>query len=242
MKNFIVCFSLLLLSIGQLNAQWWSGNEKVNGNREVITQNRTVGDYDRISVTGMMEVELVAGTEGKISLQAESNLMEFLETEVQGGHLKISVEKGVNLRPSAPIKITVPFKDLQALTLTGSGNIRNKDMISAQDFKVSVTGSGNMNLRLKARNLKGTVTGSGDVKLNGAAENFECNVTGSGDFLAYDLKAERVDASVTGSGDVKVSVNKELNARVSGSGDVNYRGNPGKQNFKTSGSGSVSKG
>lgn len=189
-----------------------------------------------------MEVELVAGTEGRIELQAESNLMEYLETEVSGGHLKISVKRGVNLRPTAPIRIIVPFKDLDAVTLTGSGGLRSRDVISAREFKVSVTGSGNMNLNVKTQNLKGSVTGSGDIQLNGTAENFECSVTGSGDFLAYDLKAESVEASVTGSGDVEVSVKDELHARVSGSGDVTYRGNPEKQNFKTSGSGSVSKG
>jgi hypothetical protein len=40
---------------------------------------------------------------------------------------------------------------------------------------------------------------------------------------------------------MEVSVENELNAKISGSGDIKYRGNPDKQNFKTSGSGSVSK-
>ncbi|UJH91490.1 DUF2807 domain-containing protein [Antarcticibacterium sp. 1MA-6-2] len=243
MKNFILIFSVVILSANSVNAQWWSNSTKVTGNKDVKQQTRTVDNYDRVAVTGMMDVQLVAGKEGKIDLEAESNLLEYLETEVSNGQLKISVRKGVNLEPSRnyPIKITVPFEDLDAVTLTGSGHIKNSDVIRAENFKLTVTGSGNMNLNLEVEDLEGTVTGSGDVKLKGRARTLDCTVTGSGDFLAYDLKTEMVKASVTGSGDIEVSVESELAARISGSGDIKYRGNPDKQNFKTSGSGSVSK-
>lgn len=244
MKKIILSAIVLLFTATTVNAQWWNSSEKITGNKEVVKQTRTVSNYDRISVTGMMEVQLLAGKEGKIDLEAESNLMEYIETEVSSGHLKISVKKGVNLQPSKnyPIKLVVPFEDLDALTLTGSGHIRNSDVIKSRDFKVNVTGSGNMNLHLVSETLSGSLTGSGDIKLRGNTREFKCTVTGSGDFLAYDLKADKVDANVTGSGDIQINVVNELNARVSGSGDINYKGNPEKQNFRTSGSGSISKG
>lgn len=243
MKKLILLFSLLLISVTSVQAQWWNSAKKVTGNKEVVNQARTVPNYDRIAVTGMMDVQLVGGKEGKIDLEGESNLLEHIETEVSNGTLKISVEKGINLQPSRnyPIKIVVPFEDLDAVTLTGSGHIRGSDVISARNFKVTVTGSGNMNLNLDVEELKGTITGSGDVKLKGKARHLDCTVTGSGDFLAYDLRTQTTNASVTGSGDIEVSVENDLQARVSGSGDIRYKGNPEKQNFKTSGSGSVSK-
>ena len=242
MKKCILTSLIIVFTVTTVNAQWWNSSEKIAGNKEMVKQTRTVSDYDRISVTGMMEVQLVAGKEGKIELEAESNLLEHIETEVNGGNLKISVKKGVNLQPSRnyPIKLVVPFESLEALSLTGSGHIRNSDVIRARDFKVSVTGSGNMNLNLVTENLSGNLTGSGDVKLSGNTKEFKCTVTGSGDFLAYDLKADVVDANVTGSGDIQITVVDELNAKVSGSGDITYKGNPEKQNFRTSGSGKVS--
>ena len=242
MKKLILLTGIFILSFTSANAQWWS-NQKVTGNKEVVKQTRSVNEYDRIAVTGMMEVQLVAGKEGKIDLEAEGNLMEFIETEVSGGLLKIGVKKGVNLQPSKnyPIKLIVTFEDLDGLTLTGSGHIRNSDPITARDFRVSVTGSGNMNLDIKTETFDGSLTGSGDVKLKGSTRDLKCKITGSGDFLAFDFKAETVTASVTGSGDIEVSVENELNANVSGSGDIKYMGDPAKQSFKTSGSGKVTK-
>ncbi|HSI70550.1 MAG TPA: head GIN domain-containing protein [Gillisia sp.] len=243
MKKSILLFAILIISVTSAQAQWWNSSKKVTGNKEVVNQSRTVDNYDRITVTGMMDVQLVSGKEGKIDLEGESNLLEHIETEVSGGTLKISVEKGINLQPTRnyPIKIVVPFEDLDAVSLTGSGHIRGNDVIRAREFKVSVTGSGNMNLNLEVEELKGSVTGSGDVKLRGKARHLDCTVTGSGDFMAYDLRTQTTNASVTGSGDIEISVEDELEAKVSGSGDIRYKGDPKKQNFKTSGSGSVSK-
>ncbi len=243
MKKHITFALLLIFSTGTISAQWWNSSEKITGNKEVTKQTRSVSNYDRISVTGMMEVQLIAGKEGRIDLEAESNLMEYIDTEVNGGHLKISVKKGYNVQPSRnyPIKLVVPFESLEALALTGSGHIRNTDVIKSRNFKVSVTGSGNMNLNLNTEVLNGSLTGSGDVKLTGRTTDLKCSVTGSGDFLAFDLKADSVDANVTGSGDIQISVKNELNARVSGSGDIYYMGNPEKQNFRTTGSGKITK-
>ncbi len=243
MKNYILTLFLVLFTATTVNAQWWSSTEKITGNNKVTKQTRTVENYDRVSVTGMMEVLLISGKEGRIDLEAESNLMEYIETEVSGGHLKISVKKGVNLQPSRnnPIKLVVPFEDLDALALTGSGKIRNSDVIKAQNFKVSLTGSGDMDLNLINETLSGSITGSGDVKMRGNTRDFKASVTGSGDFQAYELKADKVDANITGSGDIQITAVNELNGRVSGSGDITYRGNPEKQNFRTSGSGKISK-
>lgn len=242
MKKLIFTIAVLC-SFHTSQAQWWTGSKKVNGNGEFTTHTRTVSDYDRVALEGSMDVQLIAGREGNLKVEAESNLMEYIHTEVSGGKLKIFVEKGVNLNPSGRrgIKITVPFESLDHVSLTGSGDIYTSDRISAGKFGVQLTGSGDINLELDAAEVAGTLTGSGDISLRGKTRSFECKVTGSGDFEAYDLKAEVVDASVSGSGDIQVHPTQELKARITGSGDITYMGNPRKQDFRTAGSGAVSK-
>ena len=63
---------------------------------------------------------------------------------------------------------------------------------------------------------------------------------GYGDNIAstvIDLTGD--EAEVNGSGDVEVYASKSLYARVSGSGDIDYKGNPANVDKKTSGSGDV---
>ena len=65
-------------------------------------------------------------------------------------------------------------------------------------------------------------------------------MAGSGDIEAYDLKAETAELKISGSGTIRASVEKELVARISGSGNIKYKGNPRIEDIKVSGSGNVS--
>lgn len=225
-----------------MNAQWW-GSKKVNGNGNMVSDTRKTSSYDKVALVGSIDVRIVEGKEGNLKVDAESNLQEYILTEVKDGTLKISVEKDVSLNPSRnmEITVTVPVEDINALSVTGSGDVSNSGVLKADDLKISVTGSGDIMLNVAANELSGAITGSGDIKLSGNADEFSCKVTGSGDFMAYNLKAKNVEAGVSGSGDIQVSASESLKARVSGSGDISYRGNPEKQDFKTSGSGAISK-
>ncbi len=243
MKKIISTLFVSLLCITATQAQWWQGTEEVKGNGNMTTQTRTVSDYDAVSLIGSMDVELVKGREGSLKIEAEENLQQHITTEVSGGRLKISVEKGYSLEPSRnhSIKVTVPVTDLEEVSLTGSGDIVSNEMITSDNFAIKITGSGNVRLPLKARNTSASITGSGDIDLAGSSTDFDCKVTGSGDISAFDFECENVQATVTGSGDIQVYASESLRASVPGSGDIEYRGNPKKEDFKTFGVGSVSK-
>ena len=243
MNKLILTLAVFALSLQAGNAQWWTGNKKVNGNGDMTSEQRQVADYDLIALEGSMDVELTAGNEGNLKVEAESNLLKHIVTEVSGNKLKISVEKDIILNPSSrhAIRITVPVEDIHSVDLTGSGNIHSRERISSENMKVKLTGSGDISLELRASNVQSTLTGSGDINLRGSTSNLDCTVAGSGDFGAYGLKAENVKASISGSGEIQVSVSGELVSRITGSGDLTYRGNPQKEDFRTAGSGSVSK-
>ena len=93
-----------------------------------------------------------------------------------------------------------------------------------------------------ADEVDASLSGSGDINLSGRTTDFTVSVSGSGDIKAYDLEADFVRATVSGSADIRVTANQSIDARVSGSGDIHYRGNPKKIKSKASGSGDITKG
>ena len=242
MKRLSIIVAIMLLGISTMNAQWF-GSKTIKGNGKMTSEKRSTGNYEGVALVGSMNVELIAGKEGALTIEGESNLLEYITTVVENGKLKISVEKGVSIQSSnnKTIKITVPFEDINEVTLTGSGDIWNKDRIKSEYLTVNVTGSGDIKLNIYAKGVKSGVTGSGDIMLSGSTKSLNCAVTGSGDFQAFQLNAEDVEAAVSGSGDIEISASKSLEAKVSGSGDITYKGNPEKHNFKTFGSGDISK-
>ena len=238
----LLSLSLVLLFTASCTAQW---GKKVKGNGNMTTVERNVGEYDAVGVSGWFDVDLVAGREGEIILEGESNLLEHIKTEVKNGKLSIKVEKGYNLKPSSwddGIRITVPVESINSIALSGSGDIVSKTMIKSNNFKTAMSGSGDITLDIEATTIDASMSGSGDITLNGSTTDFDATISGSGDIKAYGLEADNVNATVSGSADIKVTANKMLRARVSGSGDISYRGNPEKLDTKASGSGDISKG
>ncbi len=223
-------------------AQWGSG-KKIKGNGNLVTIERSVGEYESVASAGWFDVILVDGNEGKITLKGEENLLEYIETEVKNGKLSIKTEKGVNLKPSmwkSGIVITIPIEEVSSVSLAGSGDVVSKTTIKTENFKAALAGSGDVNLSVEASSFDASLSGSGDMKLDGSATNFKVSVAGSGDVDAFGLNADYVEASVAGSADLNVTAKEGIKARVSGSGDITYKGNPTKIDTKASGSGDIS--
>lgn len=236
--NISLSIAFMLFSIGDVTAQW--NKKKIDGNGNVTTETVTTSDYDGVRLVGSMDVHLSKGTEGTITVKTDSNIHEYLEIEVDGGILKISAKNGYSLNTRKGIHVYVPFKDLSEITLTGSGDIDSEDAIDGSKLSLKITGSGDISLDLNATDVESKITGSGDMTLKGKTANLKVTITGSGDFDGDDLASENTDASVSGSGNAMVNASKLLKARVYGSGDIEYGGNPEKRDTKVSGSGSIS--
>ena len=239
MKRTISLLAITLFSVSISFAQW---NEKIKGNGNFTTITRTTSDYDGIKCSGSFDYVLVKGTEGKITLEGESNLLEYIITEVKNNKLVVKVENNVNLRTTSnkEIKITIPFQDINEVSMAGSGNLTSKDVITSNDLKVAMAGSGKVKLNVKANNIESSMAGSGNLTLSGSTNSLEADIAGSGDFNGFGLEANETDVSVAGSGDAEVVSNKSLKARVAGSGDIRYKGNPEKEDTKVAGSGKIS--
>ena len=172
------------------------------------------------------------------------NILDYIDVEVVDNVLKIGTEKGYNfkLSPGKSVHITIPFESINGLVLSGSGDIVSKDVIKTDAFDAKLSGSGDLKLAVDAQKFNMSLSGSGDIVLSGTADDFSSSISGSGDINASDLKSKTVSVSISGSGDTKVSCSESLYARVSGSGDIVYYGNPTKKDTKVNGSGEISKG
>ncbi|OIQ38542.1 MAG: hypothetical protein BM563_05780 [Bacteroidetes bacterium MedPE-SWsnd-G1] len=233
-KIIAICLTTLLT----INA---NAKEKIRGNGKVITENRTTGEYDKISIGGSFEVELVSGKEGNITIKVEENLAPYLITKVEKGELKIKWKKGKNISHKKTIYITIPFEDINAVAFGGSGNVVGKDPIKSDNLALSLAGSGDMDLMVAANTMGANLAGSGSIDLQGSTDSIKYAIAGSGNIRGYELEVGDANVAISGSGNVSATINGKLNAKISGSGNVRYKGNPSTESVKVSGSGSVSK-
>jgi hypothetical protein len=236
-----LAFCALLFTINS-NAQWYNSS-KIKGNGKIITEKRNTTTYDEIKVGGSFDVELIAGKEGEIILKGEGNLLPLIIVEVEGNILKIYPKKNTNISSTygKAIIVTVPFENISDVSLGGSGSIIGKNTIKADNFNLKLSGSGDIVLTVDANDIIAALSGSGDITLKGKATNYESKLSGSGDISAYELEALNGNAVMSGSGNIKINCSNNLIARISGSGNIDYKGDPINKDTKVSGSGRISK-
>ncbi|HEY5686799.1 MAG TPA: head GIN domain-containing protein [Yeosuana sp.] len=237
-KNQTALIIACIFFVSTAYPQW---GKSIKGNGKMTTITRTTSAYEGVKCAGSFDFVLVEGTEGKLTIEGEENLLEYLITEIENESLVVKVKNGINLKTSGnkSIKITIPFKEIENVSLAGSGDLWNENVLTAENLDIALTGSGDIKLNIKASNTKASITGSGDVTLKGSTNNFKAGVTGSGDFHGFDLAVNDTDVSVTGSGNAKVVCNASLKARVNGSGDIIYKGSPNTEDTNVAGSGSI---
>ena len=114
----------LLFSVVTLAASaQWGRSERVTGNGDLKKETRSVGNFKAVASAGSMNVQLAYGKPGSVTVEADGNLLEYIETKVENNTLKIGTRNYVSIRSSNKITVYVTVDQLEGLSVAGSGNI-----------------------------------------------------------------------------------------------------------------------
>jgi hypothetical protein len=214
--------------------------ETVRGNGDVVEVSEQVQDFTQLVFAGSGDLFIQQGFEESLRIEAEENLIEHLDIEVRGDTLTIGIKEGINLRPSEPMYFYLGVKDLDSMTLAGSGLIE-AEALQAERLDLTLSGSGNIVIEnLEAVSLNVILSGSGNIDLSGELEDQDVTISGSGDYDAKKLESSIANVVITGSGTAQLRVEENLDISITGSGNVGYYGSPSIDQTIT-GSGDVDK-
>lgn len=85
MRKLFILFTFISLTYVGLSAQ-----TKITGNGVVATKQITTSNYDKISLYNALDVEIVNGAEGKITISGDENILSYVEISVKENELIIS--------------------------------------------------------------------------------------------------------------------------------------------------------
>lgn len=217
--TFLIAVILLTFTTGCLE------DIIVEGNGIPSAESRLTRSFSEVASSGEFVVHITNGNEYDVMVNAESNLLHYIETNVRGNTLHIETRGIHNLRNHLPMEIFVTTPELEGLTLSGSGLITTDYFIN-ETMKLTVSGSGHIETACETGRILSLISGSGTMQIYGFTDNADFFISGSGEIDAADLSVSHCEAKISGSGDMMVNVNQYLRADISGSGNIYYAGYP----------------
>ncbi len=209
----------------------------VQGSGKIVTETRTLKPYKTLEIQTVADVEVTQGDLPSFRIEGDDNILAVIHAEVKDNKLIISSDHSYSSPKGVKVRITVPT--LEGVDIEGAGSLKTMNSLTASKFNASIEGSGDIDADITAAHIKSEISGAGDVTLRGTADFYEAEVAGSGSIHAFDLKAKKGSISISGSGDGEVNCSEALDAEVSGSGEIFYKGEPPVFKTSISGSGSV---
>jgi Putative auto-transporter adhesin, head GIN domain len=212
------------------------------GNGNIITEERSVGSFDRVEVNGALDVYVSQGPQHSVKIEGDENLLKYIMTEERGGELEVRTKSGVSMRPTKKMKIYVSSPRFEKLDVNGACNITGETRISSPErLEIEVSGAGNISMEADAPELKAGITGAGKMQLAGKTRDFELRISGAGKARCYDMLAENTKVELSGAASAEVFASVTLDAKVSGAGNIRYKGSAPEVKQQVSGVGNVKK-
>ena len=264
-RNFWILTTLLLMGIGASGCNATVDGIPIFG--DGIEGSGTPGEEVRsfdglrgvhLATIGELRVEL--GDRDELTIRADDNLLEYFETEVRDGVLRIDVRDGTSLHTNTDVVYHLVIRKLEAVRASSSGDILVK-RIDAPEVNIVLSSSGDIFVRrckgervhlalsssgdleiqtVDARKLTAKLSSSGDAELQGGRiEEQEVALSSSGDYDAARVENRSATVRVSSSGDARVWTTERLRAATSSSGSIFFRGNPATVQAEESSSGDI---
>lgn len=196
----------------------FNGNT-IEGDGIAARDQRSVGTVNGLDVNGAIVVDVRVGPATSLVVEADSNLLPLIRTDVRGDTLNIYTDRSYRSRNPVHVIYTVPR--LTDLHQNGSGRIAVEGL-SGSPLTVRRNGSGMVSLSGQVASLEVDNNGSGSVdasRLQSASAKLA--MSGSGRLEVGRVAGDYAIVSLNGSGQLHVGgVVRSLTARSNGSGHL----------------------
>lgn len=179
----------------------------LTGSGQTAQYDLELADFDKISVSGPVNLNLSQGNEQQVSVVAEPEMFAALEYDVRNGRLEIGYDNVRCWNTNQGVSINVRVPSVSDLTFDGAGTIR-----SIGDLQLPELG----------------MRTSGDVKidLSGNCTFLYINSDGTLEANNYGLETEKATIDIQGSAIMELSCSQSLDIDVQGSAKISYKGQP----------------
>jgi len=221
----LTLYALLLVTAVLMSFTITANAQSIHGDGNVVQESRSVSSFDKLKLNGVMNVYLNQGNSEFVVVEADKNIISYVETKVKGNSLHIQTKEDVEIKKSTKLNVYVTFKNIDKLELNGVGNVESENQLKLNDLTIINSGVGNLKLNLDCEELNLDMNAVGNSTLIGRVNNAAIDHNGVGNLKAFDLTTNVMNIQSNGIGNSEVSSDDEIYITLNGMGNVSYKGN-----------------
>jgi hypothetical protein len=187
---------------------------------------RNIDPFTELEVGDKIIVRLVKAEKENATIQVQGISETAVKTENTNGRLKISIYGEPFTKKK--VLITLSYKTLNAITVTGGAEVTTTSLFKAQKLSVDLKSGGLLYLDADIEELSGKIAEGSTLTAEGYATRITISAATAATLSAYDLECETANVKASSGGKIKINVETELNAEASSKGYISYKGSPAK--------------
>jgi hypothetical protein len=209
----------------------------IKGNGNVVEQTRKVKDFSKINVSRGMNVYISQGEFTKIVVKADENLLDAIETKIEGDELIIRATENIRSATSKKVYITVP--NLEEIEASSGSNIFSETKLVFKNLEVSTSSGSNVTLEINSEKTDFSTSSGSNLILRGTANSFKGKASSGSNIKAEELTTENCESKASSGANIWITAKTDFSGDVSSGANIFVYGNPKNSNIEKSSGGNV---
>lgn len=196
----IITLTLLFISILAIAQK----KEKVKGSKIVKLEQKQVANFESLEVEDNLEVFLIKGDECSLEIEADDNLIEFVEYKITGKNLRVSTSRDISSYKKLSIRVTYNDK-FNLVSAKDETNVTALSDVTLDNITFKSYDYAKLFLNAKTKNFTLMANDKSKVELNLKSEK-----------TAIDISKSAYVKALISSGEMRFDMYQKSNADIEG--------------------------
>lgn len=214
-------------------------NPTIKGDGNVTEQNRDVSTFSEMKISRGMNVYITQGNTTSVRVVADANLLDVIETEVEGDVLVISSEANIKKCTSKKVYVTTP--NLESIKAFAGCNVYSESTINSEELQLSASAGSNMKIIVETDQLNTSASAGSNISIEGESGAIKGKASSGSNIKAGNLTVNNSELKVSSGANIWITCTQKLNGSASSGGNIFYSGNPSNTEIHKSSGGNVIK-
>lgn len=189
-------------------------------------ETRNVNTFDKIDVGLIFHLTLTQGNKQRVSIEADDNILPYLETYVKDRTLYIRTKNNQGFDSKSPMHVYITLPVLRKINASGATKIESTTPWKTGELELDLSAAAQLELEIDVTKLKLDLSAASNVQLQGKATLLEADFSGATKFNGENLTAGKAEIDISGAAQAELHVSNEIEYEASGTSQLIYSGSP----------------